>query len=170
MSQEKKKHPRGNRILEEIDTTKKVIPNENPESDENYKTGYKKPPKHARWKKGQSGNPKGRPKGSKNFKTELRDALAAHIEITENRKRVKLSVSEAIIKVLLQNGLKGKLPALNKIMDLALMLDDEEDNMAKLSPSEAIASDADIIEAYLLNLFEESKPVSVGNDDDVLRT
>lgn len=28
----------------------------------NYEIGYKKPPKHTRWQKGQSGNKKGRPK------------------------------------------------------------------------------------------------------------
>ncbi len=31
--------------------------------------GYKKPPLHSRFKKGQSGNPRGRPRGSKNFST-----------------------------------------------------------------------------------------------------
>lgn len=36
-----------------------------------YKVGPGKPPKHTRFKPGQSGNPKGRPKGSQNVKTVL---------------------------------------------------------------------------------------------------
>jgi hypothetical protein len=32
-----------------------------------YEVGYKKPPLHARFKKGQSGNPRARPKRSKDF-------------------------------------------------------------------------------------------------------
>ena len=35
--------------------------------------GYGLPPKHSRWKTGESGNPKGRPKGSKNILTVLRE-------------------------------------------------------------------------------------------------
>ena len=36
-----------------------------------YKVGYKKPPLHSRFKKGQSGNPRGRPRGAKNFSSVL---------------------------------------------------------------------------------------------------
>ena len=41
-----------------------------------YEVGYGKPPKSGQFKPGQSGNPKGRPKGAKNFKTELATVLA----------------------------------------------------------------------------------------------
>ena len=40
-----------------------------------YDVGYKKPPKHGRFRKGRSGNAKGRPKGGKNLKTELMEEL-----------------------------------------------------------------------------------------------
>ena len=40
-----------------------------PEQDEAYAVGWGKPPRHTRFKKGQSGNPKGRPPGSKNMNT-----------------------------------------------------------------------------------------------------
>ena len=34
----------------------------------NHEVGYGKPPKHTRFKPGQSGNSKGRPKGVRNFR------------------------------------------------------------------------------------------------------
>jgi hypothetical protein len=38
--------------------------NEDPiEEPPHYPVGYRKPPVHSRFKKGQSGNPRGRPKG-----------------------------------------------------------------------------------------------------------
>ena len=50
-----------------------------------YKVGYKRPPLHTRFQKGQSGNPRGRPKGSKNFSTLLSEAKARAFMIADNR-------------------------------------------------------------------------------------
>ena len=49
-----------------------------------YKVGYKKPPLHTRFRKGQSGNPRGRPRGSKNLSTLLTDALNEPVVVTED--------------------------------------------------------------------------------------
>ena len=48
-----------------------------------YEVGYSKPPKHSRFKPGQSGNPKGRAKGTPNLKTDLSQELAERIRVRE---------------------------------------------------------------------------------------
>jgi hypothetical protein len=49
-------------------------PNEetHPGANSNYQVGYGRPPAKSRFKKGTSGNPRGRPKHSKNMKTIIR--------------------------------------------------------------------------------------------------
>lgn len=47
-----------------------------PRQPADYETGYGKPPKARQWRPGQSGNPNGRPKGSRNKPT-LEDFLRA---------------------------------------------------------------------------------------------
>ena len=49
-----------------------------------YPIGYKKPPKSTRFKPGQSGNPKGRSKGSKNLSTLLDQELSKQVVVHEN--------------------------------------------------------------------------------------
>jgi hypothetical protein len=53
-----------------------------PEPDAPYKVGYGRPPKSAQFAKGKSGNPKGRPKGSKNL---------AAVVLRESRQRVRVN-------------------------------------------------------------------------------
>ncbi len=50
-----------------------------------YDVGYGKPPLHTRFRKGQSGNPKGRSKGTKNFATIFMTAMSQSVTINENK-------------------------------------------------------------------------------------
>src|SRR5215472_11830443 len=82
-----------------LSTTRKVRPSMVDEKDDSkYPVGYKKPPRQTQFKPGQSGNAKGRPKGSKNCKTVFEKELRTPIPVTENGKRKKISKLEAIIK------------------------------------------------------------------------
>ena len=72
-----------------------------------YEIGYKRPPKSGQFAKGKSGNPKGRPKGSKNFLTVLEKELGQSISVNENGRKKKMTRLEAMVKRLVAAALQG---------------------------------------------------------------
>jgi S-adenosylmethionine/arginine decarboxylase-like enzyme len=56
--------------------------------------GYGKPPLHTRFKKGQSGNPRGRPRGAKNLSTLVSDALDQTVVVPGNESVTVAAVIE----------------------------------------------------------------------------
>jgi Family of unknown function (DUF5681) len=75
--------------------------------DKDYTVGYGKPPQKTRFPKGSSGNSKGRPKGTKNLKTDLAEELAERIPIREGKRTARISKQRAVVKMLISQTLKG---------------------------------------------------------------
>jgi hypothetical protein len=73
----------------------------------NYQVGWGKPPIGTRFQKGQSGNPKGRPRGAKNLKTDLMEELQQTIVVREGDRTVRMSKQRAMIKTVMNKSLKG---------------------------------------------------------------
>lgn len=73
----------------------------------NDEVGFKKPPVHSRFRKGCSGNPKGRPKGTKNLRTDLTEVLQERITVTEGDRKVRMPKQRALVKTLVAKSLKG---------------------------------------------------------------
>ena len=80
---------------------------ENDNKEDGYEIGYGKPPTNARFQKGQSGNPKGRPRGSRNASTLLDEALKERVVVSENGRRKKITKLEAILTQLVNRAAGG---------------------------------------------------------------
>ena len=85
-----------------------------------YKVGYKKPPLHTRFQKGQSGNPRGRPRGSKNFSTLLTEALNEPVVVTEDGRRRTISQRELGLKQLANKFAMAEAQATKMLLGLML--------------------------------------------------
>jgi len=92
-----------------------------------HKVGYKNPPVNTRFKAGQSGNPKGRPKGGKNFSTLIQEELNNKVNIQESGKARRITKREALIKRLSQKGLDGDLKAAQLIIQMVRDMEEKEE-------------------------------------------
>ncbi|MCC6949789.1 MAG: hypothetical protein IT539_18695 [Bradyrhizobiaceae bacterium] len=63
-----------------------------------YEVGYKKPPKAHQFKPGQSGNHRGRPKGKRNMRSILQEALAAKVKVRDGDKVRTMTKRQALRK------------------------------------------------------------------------
>lgn len=142
-------------------------------SDSHQKTtdsvGYKKPPQNTRFKKGVSGNPKGRPKGTLNVATALAKALREKVSITEHGRRKTVTKLEAALKQLVNKAASGELRALRQLLELAR--DAESKQLLPATPVVAL-SDLDqeviggIVERFTEQETSNSNSKEASNVDD----
>lgn len=99
-----------------------------PKPDETIEVvGYKKPPPHTRFKPKQSGNPNGRPKGSKNrppspdqLSVMIKNEGARLIKVTQAGKTEVIPTAHAIVRALNAKAVSGDVKAQKAAMDLQL--------------------------------------------------
>jgi hypothetical protein len=72
-----------------------------------FKIGRGRPPREHRFKKGSSGNPRGRPKGSKNLKTYVTKAAREKVSVRQNGKSKRIPKIEATIAQLSNKAASG---------------------------------------------------------------
>jgi len=111
--------------------TKNTASDRQPEDE--YNVGYKKPPKHTQFKPGQSGNPRGRPKGSKNLKTELAEALAETVIVREGDVTRTVSKRRALLTSQVNRAIKGDAKSAALITSLDSRLLDEGDDPVRIT-------------------------------------
>lgn len=126
----------------------------------NYDVGYGKPPKSGQFKSGQSGNPKGRPKGAKNLITVLEEELQAKVPIKELGKSKKVTKQEAMVKALMLKAIQGDVKAINAVVATMLKLagsqpaEDEDQELSK--------TDQQILDEFIKSMAAKAKPTGAG--------
>ena len=108
-------------------------------SDSSY-VGYGRPPKHSRFRKGVSGNQKGRPKGKRNFVTVLAQIIEEKIVVDENGVRKTVTKLEAAIAQLVNQAASGDLRAMQQLAALARSGDERS---ADVTPPTATMTEVD---------------------------
>ena len=86
-----------------------------------YSVGYSRPPKHSQFKKGRSGNPRGRPKGSRNFSTLVKNELKEPVIVNEHGRRKQLTKTEVIAKQVVNKAVAADPRALRFLIDQGLL-------------------------------------------------
>ena len=81
-----------------------------------YQVGYKNPPLHSRFQKGQSGNPKGSPRGAKSLPTIIRELLGAKIPVQTAQGPRKISRIEGFMMKRAELAAKGDHRALDAMI------------------------------------------------------
>ena len=85
---------------------------------DDYTVGYKKPPKATQFKKGQSGNLKGRPKKSKNPNKLMHDILNEEMQFTENGEQKTASKREVIARTQSVKAVQGDHRATDRVFGM----------------------------------------------------
>jgi len=104
-----------------------------------YDVGYGKPPQGTRFQRGQSGNPSGRPKGSKSPLQQLRAAAREMITVTINGRPRRITKFDAMCQQLINNALKGD----TRAQRLAFSLLGDEGGVEKWAPINITISPTD---------------------------
>ena len=118
-----------------------------------YEIGRGKPPRHAGFQKGRSGNPKGRPKGSKNFVTLLSQALDEKVYVTEDGRRRRVTKRELVVKQLVNKSASADLRAIKQLTDIVERVDQRTGaSHAPPEPPQLTATDREVVELFVARL------------------
>jgi hypothetical protein len=129
-----------------------------------YPIGYRKPPRQSQFKKGQSGNPSGRPKGTVNFATALDHALSAQVVVNEGGQRRTVSKLEATVTQLVNKATLGDPRATQQLLGVLHVLDGEADELG--TPRLHLTEADQQIKTRLIDRIRQTIPHTKGDDDD----
>lgn len=91
-----------------------------------YDVGYKKPPENGKFKKGESGNPKGRPKKDDSTISLFEEELSSEIVINENGTKKVITKAQAIVKTAINKALKGDNKSILEVLKIKDKIDESK--------------------------------------------
>lgn len=112
-----------------------------------YAVGYGRPPKTTQFKKGQSGNPRGRPKGSRSVGALLQEILNQRIAVTENGRTKRIPALEIMLRRLTNDAMRNDSVALKTVLMLVDRYGESGESQIRLD--ELLAEDQAILANFL---------------------
>lgn len=94
-------------------------------ANQEYQVGYRRPPKSGQFKKGQSGNPKGRPKGARGLEKVVLEELKTKITVNENGRSKKVKKVEAIAKQVVNKAMTGDVKSISLVLSVSQRHEDK---------------------------------------------
>jgi hypothetical protein len=130
-----------------------------------YQVGYGKPPRNAGFKKGQSGNPRGRLK--KDLPALLLAALNAPVFVTIDGKRRKITKREVIVTQMVNNAAGADLRATKMLIDMMKDIERKAGEAAPPEPHRFAPADEQVIKGVVARirgaLPQEIQDINAGN-------
>jgi len=120
-----------------------------------YDVGYGKPPVKTRFRKGQSGNPKGRLKGSRNFATVFIAAMSQPVTITEHGRRKRITKLDAAVTQLANDAARGDKKSIQLAFALLQALEPRIE--AQRLPKDIAPADEAVLTELKVRLLRMSK-------------
>ena len=106
-----------------------------------YAVGYRRPPKKNQFKAGKSGNPGGRPKGSRNVGALLSQVIRQKVAVTENGRTRHIPALEVMLRKLANDAMRDDPRALKSILSLMDRYGDFNEPEGDLDVDELLAED-----------------------------
>lgn len=130
-----------------------------------YEVGWGKPPVGRRFQKGQSGNPKGRTRGTRNLQTDLSEELGEKIVVQQGERTIRISKQRALVKILITKSLKGDTRAIQILVNM-MHRKPADDDVAKEAPTLS-AEEHELWQGLLKEVrSEQASPSEPGDTDE----
>jgi Family of unknown function (DUF5681) len=119
----------------------------NSEAPTDYVVGYRRPPKASQFMAGKSGNPKGRPKGSRSVGAVLQDIIRQKIAVTESGKTRRIPALEVMLRRLVNDAMRSDPRAVKLLLSLVDRYAESPETTLRLG--DVLAEDQEILAQYL---------------------
>jgi uncharacterized protein DUF5681 len=122
------------------------VPDQKSPKPSDYDVGYRHPPKATQFAAGKSGNPKGRPKGSRTVGAVLQDIIQKKIAVTENGKTRRIPTLEVMLRRLANDAMRSDPRAMKLLLSLIDRYAESPESSLQLSA--LLAEDRAILAEY----------------------